>query len=94
MIWAVRDPIEKTEPIKEKGIITGYQKVIVDPGIEDKRLLGREVGVRRGLEIMSREGNTLTTTIRDAWDKKRRLENNDEKFPGEGDQVEHRFFAR
>src|SRR3954452_553990 len=44
VISAVRDAIEKTEPIKEKstGKITGYQQVLIDPGIEDKRLLIRE----------------------------------------------------
>jgi hypothetical protein len=68
LIWAVRDPIEKTEPIKDKGIVTGYQKVIVDPGIEDKRLLVRQSEFAEVLRTMSREGNTLTTTIRDAWD--------------------------
>lgn len=40
LIWAVRDEIEKQEPIREKGkTITGYQTVIVDKGVTDKRLL-------------------------------------------------------
>src|SRR5205823_833334 len=40
MVHAVRDPIEKTEPIKGKGgRVEAYQKVIVDEGEADKRLL-------------------------------------------------------
>jgi hypothetical protein len=39
LIWAVRDPIEKKEPIKRKGgCVEGYQTVIEDHGVEDKRL--------------------------------------------------------
>jgi hypothetical protein len=70
LIWAVRDPIEKTEPIKERGTgkIIEYQKIIADPGIEDKRLLVREPEFASVLRVMKREGNTLTTTIRDSWD--------------------------
>jgi hypothetical protein len=32
LTWAVRDPIEKDEPVKDKGQITGYQTVIIDQG--------------------------------------------------------------
>jgi hypothetical protein len=39
LIWEVRDPIEQQQPIKEKGKVTGYENVIVDPGVTDKRLL-------------------------------------------------------
>ena len=39
LIWAVRDRIEGLEPIKEKGQIVGYQDVVRDPGVDDKRLL-------------------------------------------------------
>ena len=39
LIWAVRDQIEKKEPIKEKGRIVDYQTVIADHGVIDKRLL-------------------------------------------------------
>jgi hypothetical protein len=70
VIWAVRDPIEKQEPIKEKGLITGYQTVILDPGIEDKRLLVVEEEFGATLKVAGREGNTLTAILRQAWDGK------------------------
>ena len=37
MVWAVRDPIEKKEPIKEKGRVVGYQTVVADEGVSDSR---------------------------------------------------------
>lgn len=69
LIWAVRDPIEKTEPIKEKSKVTGYQKVIVDSGVEDKRLLIIETEFASVLKVLQRDGNTLSAIIREAWDK-------------------------
>lgn len=68
LIWSVRDFIEKTEPIREKGKITGYQKVIVDEGISDKRLLALESEFAKILRVIGREGNTLSAIIRQAWD--------------------------
>jgi hypothetical protein len=69
LIWAVRDPIEKQEPIKEKGRVTGYQMVIVDMGVTDKRLLVMESEFALVLRVVSREGNILSPLIRQAWDK-------------------------
>ncbi len=69
LIWTIRDPIEKTEPIRDKGKkIIGYDQVIVDPGIDDKRALVLETEFSSPLKVMGREGNTLSPTIRDAWD--------------------------
>lgn len=68
LIWAVRDAIEKTVAIKEKGRITGYQEETVDPGISDKRALILESEFASTLKVMSREGNTLSAIIRNAWD--------------------------
>ena len=68
LIWAVRDPIEKQEPIKEKGKVTGYQRVIVDEGVEDKRLLVIEAEFASVLQVMGRDSNTLSAVIRNAWD--------------------------
>jgi hypothetical protein len=68
LIWAVRDPIEKQEPIKDKGRVIDYQSVIVDSGIEDKRLLAIQSEFASTLRVMDRDGNTLSTVIRDAWD--------------------------
>ena len=68
LIWAVRDPIEKHEPVKEKGRIVGYQDVITDMGVTDKRLLVVESEFASVLKVASREGNTLSAVIRQAWD--------------------------
>lgn len=68
LIWMVRDEITKTEPIREKKIITGYQQVVVDPGVDDKRLLVLEAEFARALQAIGREGNTLSAVIRQAWD--------------------------
>jgi hypothetical protein len=68
LIWAVRDAIEKKEPIKDKGHVTGYQTIIADHGIEDKRLLVTESEFASTLRVLGRDGNTLSAVIRDAWD--------------------------
>jgi Protein of unknown function (DUF3987) len=69
VIWAVRDPIERQEALKEKGRYTGeYQIVEVDPGIADKRLLVVESEFMRVLKMVERDGNTLSITIRQAWE--------------------------
>jgi hypothetical protein len=72
LIWAVRDPIEKTEPVYEgKGLdrqLVGYETNIVDVGVEDKRLLVYEAEFASILRVLQRDGNTLSATIRNAWD--------------------------
>jgi len=70
LIWKVRDPISQHEPIRERGNrATGkYQDVEVDSGISDKRLLVVESEFASPLQVMAREGNTLSVVIRQAWD--------------------------
>ena len=69
LIWEVRDPIEKTTPVKEKGKLTGeYETECVDQGVSDKRLLVVESEFSSTLKVMAREGNTLSPIIRQAWD--------------------------
>lgn len=68
LIWEVRDPIKEKKPIKEKGIVVGYQTVITDHGVEDKRLLLYEEEFVSILKVMSCGSNTLSPTIRKAWD--------------------------
>jgi hypothetical protein len=69
LIWAVRDEISKDEALREKGRPTGeYQKVVVDRGVTDKRLLVLESEFASTLRVMSRDGNTLSAVIRQAWD--------------------------
>ena len=69
LIWAVRNQIERQEPIREKGgKITEYQTVIIDKGIEDKRLLVNESEFALVLKVLGRDGNTLSAVIRNSWD--------------------------
>ncbi len=72
LIWAVRDPIEKIEPIKEKidgrTQVVDYQTVVVDQGVADKRLLLVEQEFAATLKVAGREGNTLSPVLRQAWD--------------------------
>ncbi len=72
LIWAVRDPIEKIEPIKEKIDgrlqVVDYQTVMTDPGVADKRLLVVEQEFAAALKVAGREGSTLSPVLREAWD--------------------------
>lgn len=68
LIWAVRDPITRSEPIRKKGKVVGYQEVIADHGVEDKRLLVVEPEFASVLRNLAREGNTLSPTLRQGWD--------------------------
>jgi hypothetical protein len=68
LIWAVRDPITKVEPVRQNKQIVGYQEVVADPGVSDKRLLVMEPEFGRVLQVMMRQTNTLSAVIRQAWD--------------------------
>jgi hypothetical protein len=68
LISAVRDPIYKDVPIREHKRIAGYEKEMVDAGVEDKRLLCIEPEFGRVLAVMTRQGNTLSHVVRSAWD--------------------------
>jgi hypothetical protein len=67
IIHAVRDPVFTRQPVKEKGRVTGYEQVESDPGVDDKRLLLLEPEFASVLRMMERQGNSLSTTIRQAW---------------------------
>ena len=45
-----------------------YQRVLVDEGVSDKRLLLVEEEFSQALKVMGREGNILSPTLRQAWD--------------------------
>ena len=60
LIHSVRDPVEK---INKRG-----QREVVDEGEPDKRLLAVEEEFCGTVKIMARQGNTLSATIRQAWD--------------------------
>ena len=69
LIHAVRDPLWKTEAVKIKGKYTGeVQEVLVDGGVQDKRLVCLEPEFGRTLRVAEREGSTLSAIIRQAWD--------------------------
>lgn len=69
LIRAVRDERKDKEPIRDKGkLIVGYQDVVVDAGVQDKRLWVVETEFARTIRVMGRDANTLSAVIRDAWD--------------------------
>jgi hypothetical protein len=64
VIYALRDPQSKTKIDKD-----GNERVeIVDEGVRDKRLMVVETEFARTLEASYREGNTLSTVLRQGWD--------------------------
>ncbi len=68
LIWAVRDPVDK-QGKQGKGDNFGFEGVMEDAGIDDKRLLVIEPEFASTLRVLSREGNTLSPVIRQAWDQ-------------------------
>jgi hypothetical protein len=69
LIHAVRDPIERRDPIKKKnGRVIDYETVIADHGVEDKRLLVMEAEFASVLKVCDRAGNTLSPILRMGWD--------------------------
>lgn len=68
LIFHVRDAVSKSVPIKEKGKIIDYQDEIVDEGSSEKRAFVVEPEFARVLRAMQRDGNTLSSIIRQAWD--------------------------
>jgi hypothetical protein len=68
LIYHVRDPIEGREPIRDRGKIVGYQDVIRDHGVSDKRLMIVETEFGAVLKALERDGNKLSAVIRQAWD--------------------------
>ncbi|HEY6367485.1 MAG TPA: DUF3987 domain-containing protein [Candidatus Binatia bacterium] len=67
LIFAVRDKRIEKIPDKKPDVVD-YREVIVDHGVEDKRLLLVEEELAQALKVMSREGNILSAVIRQAWD--------------------------
>jgi hypothetical protein len=63
--WQVRDP--RTEMVKDKKSGVTREEV-VDEGVTDKRLLVIEPEFAQVLRVVARHGNTLSPTVRTAWD--------------------------
>ncbi len=69
LAFAVRDPQYKEEMLKDRGRPTGETvSVLVDPGVEDKRLFLVQSEFGAVLRVMARDGNSLSGVLRDAWD--------------------------
>lgn len=68
LIWAVRDPIPSRQPICKKVPLIGCEEIESDVGVDDKRLLIFEPEFVSVLRQLDRDGNTLSATIRQAWD--------------------------
>jgi hypothetical protein len=64
LINEVRDEVKKWDPKAGR-----YETI--DPGVLDKRLMVTEPEFANALEVMERPGNTLSPTIRNAWDGQR-----------------------
>jgi hypothetical protein len=64
VINAVRDPVFK----KVTGKKGESEPTIEDEGVADKRLVIRQSEFAAALSVMRRDGNTLSPTLRDAWD--------------------------
>lgn len=69
LLWQVRDERheqkQKRDP-QTHSVIT--EDVLVDAGVPDKRLLVSESEFARVLSVMYRDGNTLSTTLRNLFD--------------------------
>jgi len=68
LIYHVRDPRTEKQPIKRDGKVEEYQEVVVDHGVDDKRLMVVEEEMATVLKVASREGNILSAVLRQSWD--------------------------
>ncbi len=71
LIYHVRDEQTAKKPIRKGGRIIDYQEEIVDEGAKEKRAFVIEPEFARVLKVISREGNTLSSVIRQSWDTDR-----------------------
>jgi len=71
IIHSVRNPLMEERPKKDKETkeVISTEEVFIDAGVIDKRLLVIESEYGSVLKISAREGNTMSTVLRDAWDK-------------------------
>lgn len=68
LIYFVRDPQYAKKPIRKNGKIEGYQDEMIDEGATEKRAFIVEPEFARVLKVCAREGNTLSSVVREAWD--------------------------
>ncbi len=65
LLYHVRDPMVTTKKNKETKEL---EEIVSDNGVSDKRLLVSEGEFAQVLRVQGREGNTLSTYIRNLWD--------------------------
>lgn len=73
LIWIVRDPVERPKKCKP-GTPSNGEMEIEFAGIDDKRLMVVETELGQTLQVLKREGNTLSAILRQAWDGKECLQ--------------------
>ena len=69
VIDALRDRVEKIVPTKGGGP-DEFETIVVDPGVEDKRLLITCAELVSAFKAGNRENSVLSQTLREAWDGK------------------------
>ena len=75
LIWAVRDPIYRPKKRRPGEHGSGEIEMEIEiPGVDDKRLLLIESELGQVLQVLKREGNTLSAILRQAWDGKECLQ--------------------
>ena len=67
LIYHVRDTTEKMVQVG-RGKDRHPELQVVDPGVEDKRLLVRESEFASVLRVLQRDGNSLSAVMRTAWE--------------------------
>lgn len=68
VVHAIRDPVTKMEPVREKNRVVDYVPTVVDEGVKDKRLLVVESELGAALRAAKREQSILSPMLRQAWD--------------------------
>jgi len=68
LIYHVRDAAERNVTSTDGTTTPSNKPVVLDSGVEDKRLLVVESEFAQPLKAIRREGNTLSPVVREAWD--------------------------
>lgn len=75
LIWAIRDPIYRPKKRGKGSNPDGELEMELEvPGVDDKRLLVIETELGQTLQVLKREGNTLSAILRQAYDGKECLQ--------------------
>ena len=81
LVHYVRDARVGMAKIKEKGKPDRFEPQVTDPGVADKRCLCLLGEFGEILIMLLREGNTLSTVLRNVWDGHKVLEVNTRREP-------------